>query len=156
MSASGPAHGLLELREAGGDVALASYVIAPDSPVKTRRAKRRTIESLLVLPPRWSIDDVAEHLDVLDLQTNLLELGPKRFVAMAYRFLLDRWPGEGEYDFYQPDMRRDLLSASDIFKTILNSQERRNSGLEPLSPFDPGYPFLVSLDEPERFAASLA
>lgn len=134
-------HGVLELREAGGEVVLASCTIEPGSLIPYRRVKRRTIESLLVAPPRWSMSDVETHLEALALETNLMELGPRRYIAMVYRFLLGRWPGAHEYDFYLPDLRRDLISATDIFRTIFNSAERKNNGLEPISPFDPGYPF---------------
>jgi hypothetical protein len=133
------AHGVLELREAGGDTALASTTIEPGSLTPNRRPKRGTIESLLVAPARWSMDDVADHLEVLDLETALLDLGPKRYIAMVYRFLLGRWPDQAGYDFYSSDMRRDLISATDVFAAILNGDERKNNGLEPMSPFDPGY-----------------
>lgn len=133
-------HGVLELREAGGEVVLASYTIEPGSLTPNRRIKRGTIESLLVAPARWSMSDVEAHPEALDLETNLMELGPKRYIAMVYRFLLGRWPGAHEYDFYLPNLRRDLISATDIFRTVFNSAERKNNGLEPMSPFDPGYP----------------
>jgi hypothetical protein len=134
-------HGVLELREAGGDTAVASCNIEPGILTPNRRVTRRTIESLLVAPARWSIDDVEAHPEALDLETNLMELGPKRYIAMVYRFLLGRWPDAHDYDFYLPNLRRDLISATDIFRTIFNSSERKNNGLEPMSPFDPGYPF---------------
>jgi hypothetical protein len=133
-------HGMLELREAGGDVVLASYTIEPGSLIPSRRVKQRTIESLSVAPARWAMDDVKDHFAALDLETTLFEFGPKRYIAMVYRFLLGRWPDQAEYDYYLPDMRRDLISASDIFRTVLNSDERQNNGLDPLSPFDPRYP----------------
>jgi hypothetical protein len=134
-------HGVLELREAGGDTAVASYTIEPGTLTPNRRLKRGTIESLLVAPARWLMADVEAHTEALDLEDNLMELGPKRYIAMVYRFLLGRWPGAHEYDFYLPDLRRDLISATDIFRTIFDSAERKNAGMDPLSPFDPGYPF---------------
>jgi len=134
------AHGVLELREAGGNTALASFAIEPGTLTPNRHVTRRTIESLLVAPARWSMGDVEAHPEALDLETNLMQLGPKRYIAMVYRFLLGRWPGAHEYDFYLPNLRRDLISATDIFRTVFNSAERKNNGLEPMSPFDPGYP----------------
>jgi len=133
-------HGYLEIRDAGGNATLASYAIEPNGLVPNRKGKRRAIESLLVEPAKWSMTDIEDHLEALDLETSLMELGPKRFIAMAYRFLLGRWPGPREYDSYLPEMRRDRLSATDIFRAILNSDERKNKGRDPLSPFDPGYP----------------
>jgi hypothetical protein len=134
------AHGILELREAGGDAALATYTIEPGSLAPRRSAKPQFIESLLITPARWSIEDVGAHPEALDLETNLIELGPRRYIDMVYQFLLGRWPGAYEYDLYLPDIRRGMSSATDVFRTIFSSGERKNSSLEPLSPLDPRYP----------------
>jgi hypothetical protein len=142
-----PAHGVLELREPGGDTAFATYTIEPGALVANQALKHRFIESLLVAPSCWSMEDVQAHPEALDLETSLLRLGPRRYIDMVYRFLLGRWPGAHEYDFYFPDLRRDLISATDIFKTIFNSDERKNNGLEPLSPLDLKYPLRGRRDQ---------
>lgn len=134
-------HGVLELREAGGDVAIATHIIEPDSLTPNHVTKRTTIESILVKPDRWTIEDIATYPQALQLETRFRELGPRRYIAMVYWFLLGRWPGEHEYDFFLPHLRRDIITATDIFLTTLNSDELKEKGLQPMSPFDPHYPF---------------
>lgn len=141
ISCNGLAAGRLELREAGSDAPLTHCMVEPGHLIEDRQKQRRTVESLLVAPKRWSMDEVASHLEALDLEASLLARGPRYYVATIYRFLLNRWPDQGEFDFYLPDMRRGLLSATDIFRIIYESAECRNSRVEPLSPYDPKYPF---------------
>jgi len=136
-------HGVLQLRETGCDTPLAHFTLAPGV-IGAPPAKPQTVESLLTRPDQWAMEDVARHLPALALDENLAALGPHRFIARIYRFLLGRWPDPPEFDHYLKDLSRGVISATDIFGIVYGSEERRRSLVTPLSPFDPKFPFLPS------------
>lgn len=143
MRASGANHGILQLREAGSATPIAKFTIQPGQ-VSDKPADLQTVESLLTRPDIWSMDDVERNLESLALDFNLLALGPRRYVARMYRFLLGRWPDPAEFDFYLKDLSKAAISATDIFHILFASDERKRSLVTPLSPFDAKFPFSPS------------
>jgi hypothetical protein len=140
-------HGVLELRETGGQTMLARLTIAPGLLCEAP-ATPRTVESLLTRPDQWGMEDVARHIQALALDFNLSALGPSRFIARVYRFLLGRWPDPPEFDFYLNDLSQGVISATDVFRIVAGSEERKRSQVTPLSPYDPKFPFLPSNRQP--------
>jgi hypothetical protein len=137
-------HGVLQLRISGRPGALAEYKIDASTPLGRGPAKIQTVEALLERRAQWSMDDVERNLGALDLSENYAKLGPRRFIARVYRFLLGRWPDATEYDFYLNDLSRGLIGAVDIFSIVNGSDERKRSSVAPLSPFDPRFPLFAS------------
>jgi hypothetical protein len=135
-------YGVLQLRISGRPGALAEHKIDASAPLGRGAAKVQTVEALLARRAQWSIDDVERNLGALDLQENYARLGPRRFIARVYRFLLGRWPEATEYDFYLNDLSRGLIGAIDLFRIVNGSDERKSSNVTPLSPFDPRFPLL--------------
>lgn len=143
IRSSGALQGILELRVRGTSATISQFTI-PAALISDGQPEPQTVESLLTRPDLWSMEDVERNLEALALEDNLSVFGPRRYVSRVYRFLLGRWPDPPEFDFYPNDISQGVISATDIFRIVAESDECKRSLVTPLPPFDPKFPFLPS------------
>jgi Family of unknown function (DUF6212)/Domain of unknown function (DUF4214) len=109
-----------------------------------------TVEALLAARRRWSAEDISRNLSALQLDRNLEEMGPARFLDVTYKYLLGRWSDQAGYQAYQQALTHRTLSAEAFFRTMLESEEYKQSGHGLGGPYDSTFPFrLLPAELPE-------
>jgi len=133
--------GKLQLREPGSSRVLAEMPLVAGDRGVAAWDSAQTVDSLLSSLVRWSMADVGNAIGALELEAHLSRWGSRRFIAMVGKFLLDRWPEATDYGQFQHDLDQGAISADACFGAVLDSTERRNNGLAPVSPYDGRFPF---------------
>jgi hypothetical protein len=149
-------HGRLEIREIGTQTVLSVQEIEPGRALEINRRATKPVEHLLARSASWTMADFAGAVAALDAEKILNDLGPHRFIAYVYRFLLDRFPYAHEYAHYLPHMRRNIINARDVVQIVLGSDEHKSKHIIPAAPFDPRYPFKTLQRERPPAASPMA
>jgi hypothetical protein len=136
--------GMLELREAGKSGPLATSYIDFTNDELAEQDRTQTFESLLRKTPIWSMTDVAKNIVALELDQNFIELGANRYISQVYWFLLGREADEAEVSVQLQNLANRVTSPTSLFEDLLNGDEFKTRGLQPVSPFDGRFPFKTS------------
>ncbi len=104
-------------------------------------APRVRVEALLEKEPAWQVADFLAYPDSIRFAASLAAMGSARFVDMAFRFALERWPAAHEAAFYGAALDRGELGATALVIELMRSRERADLGPALVSPWDPAFPF---------------
>ncbi len=93
------------------------------------------------LQSNWTDEQVLEHVSCLQLDANLEHMGPERFVDAVFRFALGRWADERALDGYCGALRSATITPTDVFRTVMTSEERKQQSRRLPSPVEKEFPF---------------
>ena len=101
-----------------------------------------TVEALLQSQRTWTAEALVPYIACLGLAEQHASLGTARFIDMAYRFALRRWPSAPESQVYASALDEARLSTDGLLAELLTSRERQDIGPDLPSPWDAAFPFV--------------
>lgn len=108
-----------------------------------KESQRTTVEELMMRRVEWTDSDAMENADALKMEKSCAHMGSERFVDVTYMFTLGRRADPDGLKRYAAALDSGELGAPDVFRILMQCDERRSIPSRLSAPFSEGYPYLM-------------